>query len=74
MLRYNAYYPNQENTTIQNRITFRKHEIAGNLNMKVYRTYNQYDEELRSYIDYNSSVDGTILAVNVPFKVIPVQP
>jgi len=42
--------------------------------MKVYRDYNQYDEELRSYIDYDSSVDGTLLAVNVPFKVIPIQP
>lgn len=42
--------------------------------MKVYRDYNEYDEELRSYIDYNSSVDGNILAINVPFKVVPVQP
>jgi hypothetical protein len=55
-------------------MTFRKNEIAGNLNMKVYRDYNQNDEELRSYIDYDSSVDGTLLAVNVPFKVIPIQP
>ena len=40
--------------------------------MKVYRAYNEYDDELRSYVDYNSSVDGTVLAVNVPFKVIPI--
>lgn len=46
--------------------------MAGNLNMKVYRAFNEYDDELGSYVDYNSSVDSTILAVNVPFKVIPI--
>ena len=70
-MRFNAQYdrlPKEER--FQKRSNFRQNVFAGNLKFKVGRMQ-EFGDDLDVEIDWEASIPGELVAVNIPFKIYP---